>query len=280
MKKILLAFDSSHFSEGAFEFARELNERKRILLTGIFLPQVDYANLWSYSGGGINGPLYIPAEEVKVAEVDVEEGEKNIERFESLCMKNGIEYRVHKDFTDFAMPGLKKETRFADLLIIGSEAFYDNLGKGDPNDYLKDALHGVECPVIVVPEKFDFPKSNILAYDGSESSVYAIKQFAYLLPELTENATILVYSKENEETLFPEEENIEELAARHFPDLTLSRLDASLDKFFNKWLLQRKTAILICGSFGRSAISRLFHKSFVSNIIKDHRMPVFITHHK
>ena len=47
MKRILLAFDSNHFSEGALEIARELSERKRILLTGIFLPQVNYGNLWS-----------------------------------------------------------------------------------------------------------------------------------------------------------------------------------------------------------------------------------------
>jgi hypothetical protein len=37
MKKILLAFDGEHFSEGAFEFASSLNRKERILLTGVFL---------------------------------------------------------------------------------------------------------------------------------------------------------------------------------------------------------------------------------------------------
>lgn len=143
---------------------------QRILLIGTFLPQIDYANLWSYSVGGMPTKLFIPL----AKDEDAETGEKNIERFESLCRRNYIEYRVHKDFIDIALPELKKETRFADLLIIGSESFYENLGTGELNDYLKDALLGVECPVIVVPEKFVFPKTNILAYDGSESSVYAI----------------------------------------------------------------------------------------------------------
>ena len=67
--------------------------------------------------------MYIPAEEVKVAEVDVEEGEKNIERFESLCRKNGIEYRVHKDFTDFAMPGLKKENTVRGFINYWKRSF-------------------------------------------------------------------------------------------------------------------------------------------------------------
>ena len=61
--------------------------------------------------------------------------------------------------------------------------FYENIGIHSSYDYLKDVLHDVACPVLLVPEKFDFPESVILAYDGSEESVYAIKQFAYLFPE-------------------------------------------------------------------------------------------------
>ena len=37
MKKVVIAFDGNHFSEGAFEFVRRLNELQPILLTGVFL---------------------------------------------------------------------------------------------------------------------------------------------------------------------------------------------------------------------------------------------------
>lgn len=275
MKKILLAFDGIHFPEGAFEFAQSLNNLNPVLLTGVFLPQVNYANLWSYADG-MNGPLFIPFIEGENEDTVA----ANVERFENLCKKNNIDYRVHKDFTDFALPGLKKESRFADLLIIGSESFYENLSPGEPNDNLKDAMHGMECPVIVVPEKYNFPKNNVLSYDGSESSVYAIKQFAYLFPELTTNKTLLVYAKEGTENDIPDLAYIEELAARHYPDLIISRLDINPKKHFNAWLSEMKTAIVISGSFGRSGLAGLFHKSFISEIIKDHRIPVFITHHK
>lgn len=272
MKKILLAFDGSHFSEGALQFANRLNEITPILLTGAFLPQTDLANLWSFSGGGLRGQEFIPMIEPTDADVI----RKNIKRFESYCSANNIEFRIHKDYFDFALPELKKETRFADLLIISSETFFQNAGSDDVNDYLKEALHGVECPVIVVPEKFDYPVTNILAYDGSESSVYAIKQFAYVLPELAANETTLVYINERESTL-PEESNIEELAARHYSQLNILRFDADHKKYFNAWL-EKKGAMLVSGAFGRSGFSRLFHKSFAANIIRDHRVPVFIAH--
>ena len=67
-------------------------------------------------------------------------------------------------------------------LFWAADLFIKNLSAEESDEYLKDALHASECPVLVVPEKFDFPESNILAFDGSESSVYAIKQFVYMFP--------------------------------------------------------------------------------------------------
>lgn len=271
MKKILLAFDGVHFSEGAFEFARKMNEISPILLTGIFLPQLDYSGLWSVSAAGAAG-MVIPMME----EEDAIAVEKNMDRFKSLCQFANIDYRIHRDFTDFALPALKKESRFADLVILGSESFYQNIGINEPNSYLKDAIHNAECAVLIVPEKFDFPEKNILTYDGGESSVYAIKQFAYLFPEFADNKTVLLYARADEETSFPEEQNIEELAGRHFNDLTLFKLGLDPKKYFALWSGEKKGSILVSGAYSRSAFSMMFKKSFVSDVIRDHKLPVFI----
>jgi hypothetical protein len=273
MKKILLASDGIHFSEGAFEFARRMNEIERILVTGLFLPQSLYANLWNYADS-MNGPLFIPiADEAEDAMT-----KKNIELFEQRCRKNGVEYRVRSDFFDLALPELKKETRYADLAIIGSEKFYQNTADGEPNDYLKEALHKAGCAVVVVPEKYVYPGNNILAYDGSDESVYAIKQFTYLFPELAANPTLLVYGNDQADNEIPDEPYIEELAARHFPDLTIHRLDIYSKEYFITWLSEKKSAILVSGAFSRSSFSQLFKKSFVTEVIKDHQLPVFVTH--
>lgn len=274
MRKILLAFDGTHFSEGAFEFARRINQQSPILLTGVFLPQINYANIWSYAGAAAMSPMFIPL----VEDEDTVAIEKNIARFESLCRKNKVDYKVHRDFTDFALPALMKETRFADLLIIGSESFYENLGVNELNESVKDALHDSECPVLVVPEKFEFPESSVLAYDGSADSVYAIRQFAYLFPELCKNNTLLVYAKEESNKEFPDEELIEEFAVRHFPDLTLLKLQINPKGFFKKWVADQKGAILISGAFNRSIFSIMFKKSFVTEVIRNHSFPVFVAH--
>jgi len=270
MKKMLLALDGNNFSEGAFEFASSLNRKERILLTGVFLSQVEAKNLWAYSVG-------IPPAVVPVLEEDINGiEEENIERFKTLCEVNRMDYKVHEDYYGFAIPELRRETRFADVLLIGSETFYHNLG-GTMNDYLMNALHKSECPVLLVPENFIFPQSNVLAYDGSDSSIYAIKQFSYLFPELCDNSTLLVYCEEKNDVI-PEKENMYELATQHFSNLQILKLDGDPRKHFKNWIAEKKNSILISGAFGRSALSQTFRKSFVLDIVKEHQLPVFIAH--
>lgn len=273
MRKIILTFDGVNFSDAAFDFAKRINEMMPILLTGVFLPQISYANIWSYADG-TGAPMFVP----QLEDADMEIIEKNIQKFEESCKRHQIEFRTHKEFNDLALPELKRESRFADLMIIGSEKFYEHMGSGNPSNYLKDAIHNIECPVILVPENYVFPEVNILAYDGSESSVFAIKQFAYLLPELNKNPTLLTYANIEGEINIPNEAYIEELCGRHFEDLTVTKLDIDSSKQFNKWITEKKSGILVAGSFARSYFSQLFKKSFVTEVIKVHKVPVFIGH--
>jgi nucleotide-binding universal stress UspA family protein len=272
MKKVILAFDGSNFSEAAFEFARRLNEMEPLLLTGVFLPQAELYNLWSYADGV--GGLYIPILESRESELVKE----SVDLFTKRCQGNGIDFRVHDDYYDFAIPELKKESRYADLLIIGSEKFYESSGVHSPNQFLKNALHDVQCPVLLVPEKFEFPENIILAFDGSEDSVFAIKQFAYLFPRLTNKETFLLFISEDPDDDFPDKVQIEELAARHFKKLTLWQLHISPRKHLRQWLQDKNTSLLVSGSYGRSGLSQLFSRSFMKDVIADHRLPVFIAH--
>jgi len=271
MKKILLAFDETNFSEGAFEFARRLNELSPILLTAVFLPQSQIANAWSYAA---TGAAFVPLLETDEAN----QIEKNIARFKELCESCSIEYRVHKDYFDLAIPALKKESRFADLVILGSEAFYSEFSEQDQQQYLEQVLHDLWCPVIVVPEKYSFPQSVTLTYDASNSSIFAIKQFAYLFPELCNKDVMLVYVSDDDTKSLPEMQQMEELAGRHFPNLSMLNLRLDTKALFNTWLSERRSSILVCGSYGRSGISQLFKKSFITDIIGEHMLPVFIAH--
>ncbi len=274
MKKVIIPFDGVTFSKGAFEFANKLNEVEPILLTGLFLPQINYDSLWAF-GGGVGGPIFIPL----VEDADIAVINENIVRFKDLCMRNHIEYRVHEDYLEFAMPELKKETRFADLLLIGSEEFYQSMGTSGPSAFLRDAIHHAECPVLIVPEHYNFPDNVILTYDGSEDAVFAIKQFAYLFPELAKLPTVLVTADSRHPNQdFPDRFNIEELVARHYPQLTLTKLEFDARKYFATWIAERSSAILVSGAFGRSSLSESIRQSFISEVLGTRQLPAFMAH--
>jgi hypothetical protein len=272
MKKIVLASDSLHFSQPAMEFAAWLNEKEPVLLTCAFLPRIRLPETWVIPESGA-----IPSYLQEANDLETEQLEKNIALFEEACSSNGIEFRVHDEYYSLTGKALRDESRFADLLLLDSGTFYTSEPE-HVSDYLQDALKQAECPVVTLPGRFTQPDNIILAYDGSAASVFAIKQFAYLFPELAKLETMLVYAHSGESDDLPDADLVKELVARHFPDLTLYRLETDPKKYFTTWLADRAAAWLVAGAYGRSGLSQLFRKSFITDVIRNHQCPVFIAH--
>lgn len=270
MKKMLLTYSGTELSQGVFDFVRRLNEQEPVFLTSIFLPEIMYAHLWS--DGSTPLPAYFP-----LLDKEDEEVQEAMQQFEATCRHHHIACRVHKDYSSLPQREILKETRFADVLIVSSEKFYQPFAKDELHPGLRDVLHSTECPVTVVPEQFRFPSKNILFYDGSASSVFAIKQFAYLFPELCANETALVYAKQDTGEHLPHESNIQELAAQHFKNLKLSKLHLE-KKDLRAWVGEKEGVMLVSGSFGRPGFSEVFRKSFMYDLITLRRFPVFIAH--
>lgn len=273
MKKILVVFDGAHFPTSTLEFALKLNEESPILLTGLFLPSVDYAEAMSYYYyGAAVAPMYLTEYDDDPIAI-----KKNIDRFEAFCTDHHIRYRIHDTIKKQVVKELQSETRYADLLVMSSIHFYENLGEMIQEEYLTDTLHKAECPVVLLPGEFVMPQNVILAYDGSPASMFAIKQFIYLMPFLTDVETMIVYADDKKGDI-PFIDQIKEYAAHHFNALGYYKLSADPKKYFSTWLENKGPSLLVSGSFGRSAFSELFHKNFLRDVIKEHNIPVFIAH--
>jgi len=272
MKKIVIAFDGTHFSDGAFEFVRRLNEISPVFVVGSFLPQPIPVNAWTYAEVG-DGALISDMMSKEERNTIL----SNIEKFDGLCNSHKIKYAVHKHLDGLSVPELLIETAFADLLILSGELFYKGFGT-EPNGYMEEILRKSDCPVLIVPEKFDFPCSNILAYDGSAASVYAIKQFSYLFPMLCTNNTLLLNAGKKESREIPNEDYIEELLSTSFKDFSILKVEFDPKTYLATWLSEKPHTILVAGAYGRPLLSEIFNRSFVENIIAEHELPIFIAH--
>jgi len=272
MKKIVVPFEGSSYHGELLDFVKALNARSKLFLTAAFVPNVDYAQLWPpVAALEATTILPLPDENEKIA---TRHG-RQLERF---CETHSIACRVHMDTSDFAVAAIRKETRFADLLLLSSRHFFDNLSEHQPNAYMQKVLHDTECPVMLMPTEPALPGSIILAYDGTPGCVRAIRQFAQLFPEFTNIPTTLVYVDEKGRGSIPDNDLIRELGNIHFRNFRMLRLRMSTDHFYDCWIGMMSNPWLIAGAFGRSEWSRLFSHSFVNRLIKEHKVPLFLAH--
>ncbi len=271
MKKVLIILNSKYPAAGVLDYLAETNNAEPILLTGVFLPDIDYAKVVVTNLGGLAGPMYLPG---YVENSDwLEEGKAFFGHF---CIKNNIEFRIHDGVSSPIEDELSKETRFADLLILSADQLNNKTPFEANAEHIEPTAHRAECPVIVIPATYKTPDEIIFAYDGSASSMHALRQFVYLMPLYT-SMPITIVEADLTNGDMRDLPYIEEYAARHFTNANFLKLDIEPKKYFSTWLTG-KNAIVITGSFGRTAFSEIFKKNFAVTILGQQNLPVFIAH--
>jgi hypothetical protein len=140
MKKILFLCDGDNFPKGAFQFIKQMNLTERVFIKGIFFVKF------------------------KEEEKRLVMGSK--QQFADQCENSRIQYHILEKNQGWDKQIFTIESRFADLVVISEELFCSDLLNEQPNFFMQEALHEAECPVLVVPEKFERPDRIAIAYDG------------------------------------------------------------------------------------------------------------------
>jgi hypothetical protein len=273
MKKLLFICDGDHFSNGSFQFVQFLRETEHLFIKGLFFASVDYEQMMPVGYVPVLGPYAKMKEE---EEIVLMQGEA---QFSSRCKTAGIKYSIHENNGPWDKSLIGKESRFSDLIVISEELFFTEVFLNDqPNFFMQELLRAAECPVMVVPENFHFTTSLALAYDGSKNSMFAIKQFANLFPQLTDLPAKFVFIADDDNDEIPDRNLLDEYASLHFDSHGTSKLHFEPRTYINTWLENQKGVMLVTGSFSRSGFSALRNKSFSDPVIREHTCPVFIAH--
>jgi hypothetical protein len=272
MKKILFICDGDNFPKGAFHLIELLQQVEPVFVKSIFFAPVDYEQMISVS--------YMPIAEpfVKLKEDEKRRVQQSKNEFTRLCEGLRIKYSVHENEDEWDKNLFVKESRFADLVLVSEELFCSNILHTQPNYFMQEALHGAECPVLVVPESFRNIDRIAIAYDGKRESMFALKQFSYLFPQLSELPAEFIYINNDKNEVIPDNDLLMEYTRMHFNSISASKLHFDPKKYLNAWLSDKKNVLLITGSYSRSAVSNMLNHSFTDNVIQEHSTPVFIAH--
>jgi hypothetical protein len=272
MKQVLIVGAGHHSPKGPISFLQSMRGQDRVHAKGLFFRSMDYAALATATRGASMIPV-----------LDLEDNEKEViavhkALFSSQCEQLYIPCSLHDNDREWDKDLLQKESRFADLILISGQSFYAETDSKQPNQYLRELLHSAECPVLLVPESFTAIQHLFIAYDGSRDSLYALKQFCYLFPDLTDLPTEILYLNEATSDNIPDLASLKQFTRAKFNSMSFSRLHFNANDYLATWISKKKNALLVSGSFGRSPVSYIGNRSFSEDVIREHQLPVFIAH--
>jgi len=275
MKKIIAAFDGLKYSPSTAHYAIQLAKASGAHLVGIFLDDFTYH---SYHLTKANYRQLLK-NKLEGDEKDQLTRRRSAELFEKACQEAGLNYAIHHDYS-LAIQELMHESIYADLIVVDKNESFNKQKEEPPANFIRYILADAECPVLVVPSKFKPIEKTILLYDGSPSSVFAIKMFSYLLPDLKTLSTEVVSVREDDlNRHLPDNHLMKEFMKRHFPEADYKVMQGSPEALIVEYLKNRKqNEVLVLGAYQRSIVSRLFKASMADRLMLQLKTPLFIAH--
>ena len=274
MEKILLAIDAADPGKNALDFACYLVRLTKSKLTGVFLDNLVSAQT--------------PAQLATSAGADDDEMDtgtatpilfkKNIELFRQACTNRELNYTIHQDH---GVPAeeMITESRYADILVTDAATSFRKHIEGPPSAFVQEVLSKAECPVIIAPESFEEITEIVFAYNGSASALFAIKQFTYLFPQLSNKKITVVQVTETGNWEDRQKHKLTEWLKAHYSDIHFEGLKGNSNNALFDYLLKTKNVFLVIGAYGRNELSRFFKPSTADLVIKTITQPIFIAHH-
>lgn len=278
MKKIIVAFDGLKFSESAMEYAVMLAQQTSAHLVGVFLDDFLRHGYKMYELISKAGSKF----EVVQKKLDLQDEKTrklSTQKFDAACRKSGVEHSLHHD-RNVAARELLRESIYADLLIIDSSETMKVFKENAPGEFIRDLLAQVQCPVLMVSSKYKPVQKLVLLFDGSPTSVYAIKMFSYNLAALKQAPAEVVTVKHlNQSQHLPDNKLMKEFMKRHFPRATYKVFNGIPEDEIVKYLRSLKeNALVVLGAYRRGSVSRWFRSSMADTLVRELKLPLFIAH--
>lgn len=279
MQKIIAVFDAFRFSESTQNYAIAIARQENAHLVGVFLDD------FLYSSFNIYQVLYKELKtkkEIKALEKkDEETRKKAADVFGKACRKNNVPVTIHHD-TSIARQELLHESIYADLLVIDARETFMSVQEAAPTRFIKELLANTQCPVLVVPPSYQPFSKVLMLYDGAPSSVFAVRMFAYILPQLLSLPVEVISVKPQDESLhLPDNKLMKEFMKRHCPSAVYTVLKGDADTEITARLAKESMqTLVVLGAYRRNAVSRWFKPSLADALMTKTKLPLFIAHNK
>jgi hypothetical protein len=279
MKMIFLALNALNPDKGSSEFAFYLARLSRSKVYGFFLDGtlVDYNVVLENKESAI-GNLSQNDNQTLLQYSKQEQIKTNIQLFKESCTSNEVCSDIYLDH-EVKLNELITSSAFADLIVVDAALSLGNQLSGAPSESVKEILNRTACPVIISPLSFERIDELIFTYNGSQSSLFAIKQFTYLFPEYFDKKLHVI--QVNKSGTWPQKDQgkFRDWLKNHYLDVNFLALEGNTEHELMSFLLRKKHVFIVMGAYSRNSISQFFNESTAEVLIKTLTQPIFIAHH-
>jgi hypothetical protein len=204
--------------------------------------------------------------------------ERNLQSLNEVFTLAGIKFSFSEEV--ISVPDIVKHSAYADLILADALINFAYFLHAPLNVSVKELLADAHCPVLLLREGKIPPDRIILFYDGSYSSIYAIKCFSYLFPGLRHLPTYIVNATPHEGNDGLENYHyLKDWLPLHFDDFTIEVLSGKVPDILTAYVSKLPGSnIVVMGAYGRTALSRLFRQSLANSILEKTDASLFATH--
>jgi nucleotide-binding universal stress UspA family protein len=278
MKNIVWMINPLTFTENEFEFPTYICEQMNGLLKVLFLENDSLEYIPFISNDPVFPTIEYGMDTKQINDKNQKLIEENKALFFDLVKQKKLSLTVHNE-SGTLMQQVIEESRFADMMLVKSSMSLSYEDDRNPTSFVKQVLAKAECPVLIMPEDSQTINEIYFTYNGSHSSVFAIKHFSYLFPAFKYlPVTVLYVSEEKNDQEDKQINNIRELLYAQYKHVTVKVLQGTAEAELFSELALKKNVIVTFGAFGRSTLSRFFRKSSANSILQTIDIPAFITH--
>lgn len=275
MQRVVLISDAQNVKASTIDFGCYVAELSNSEISVVLLNNAAI-ELASYKSSRLS---YINNEEDEKGYPVIMDIEQTSQFIKKQCLKKGIKATVSLDNLSPSEETIY-ESRFADILILEPDLSFLGDGSEFPSNLVRHVLSKSECPVILAPDGFKYIDQIVFCYDGSASSLFAMKQFTYLFPGYKNTPVTLLEIRNSVIREMDESHNRTlKWLKTHYENADIIFLDGEVNDALFPFFLNKSNTFIVMGAFGRSTLSNLLWKSASEKIIKTVDLPLFIAHH-
>lgn len=274
MEKILYVINPHRPRLLSIAFASRLAARTKSRLTGLFIE-----NLFEREKTEPGQSYYETVPEEGQDTIVRTDTDHAITLFTRECSNHIISCETYIDKGE-PIQLVLQESRYADLLVLDPDlAFYDDSAAPMPTHFVKEMLARAECPVILASAKDVDIQEIVFCYDGSASSVFALKQATYLLPEFRDtNVLLLAVKTSDKDDTSEDEHRMMAWLQAHYTHVSYKALTGTAKDQLLTYFLRKEKKLVVLGAYGRTALSNFFRPSAADTLVRTVDLPLFITH--